>query len=185
MHVLLWLSEWWPDDKHILQEIFVLESQLPSCGYYWEMQFSVKTKQTTFQNKGIVWEVFATNHTSLYFGSKPGDFFLVALAVLWILFPALFVQMKIKIEASNFQWAFSEDILSRTKLDTVEVVQYNATFISFRTTAISQIFSRCGHWSLIEGRMYLFWARWDREIGHWSEIRGGCFSEVLNALYLL
>ncbi len=34
------------------------------------------------------------NHASLYCGSKPGDFFLVALAVLWILFPALFVQIK-------------------------------------------------------------------------------------------
>ena len=47
--------------------------------------------------------------------------FLVACCPVDII-PALFVQMKIKIESSNFQRAFSEDFLSQTKLDTVEVV---------------------------------------------------------------
>ncbi len=26
---------------------------------------------------------------------------------------------------------------------------------------------------------------WDGEIGHWLEIRGGCSSEVLNALFIV
>ncbi len=79
------------------------------------MQFSVKKK--LLRIRGLFEAVFATNHTSLYFGSKPGD-----VAVRWALFPVLFVQMKIKIEASKFQQAFSKDLLSQTKLDTVEVV---------------------------------------------------------------
>ncbi len=67
------------------------------------------------------------------------------LGVRWILFPALFVQMNIKMERSNFQRAFSEDLTSQTKLDNVEVVSYAIFYWPTRDRNRSN-FSRCGLW---------------------------------------
>ncbi len=57
----------------------------------------------------------------------------------------------------TFSEHFSKDLTSQTKLDTVHrssVVFYFFNFLT-RDCNLSN-FSRCGLWSLVEGRMYLF-----------------------------